>query len=68
VSGRVDTTGVLRPLFSVAVVVGMLLAPAASAAAVTASPASPYVKVQPGTRPPVFNPSLAVPKGGAAMF
>lgn len=67
-SGWGDTTGVLRPLFGISTAVGIVLATVASAAAATATPASPYVKVQPGTRPLVFAPNLSVPKGGAGLF
>src|SRR5262245_39179153 len=44
------------------------LVAASPAGAATASAASPYVKVQPGTRPAAFRPDLVAPKGGAAMF
>lgn len=67
-TGRGDTTGVLRPLLCGTATMGVLLVSAAPASALSVSVASPYVKVQPGTRPPSFKADLVAPKGGAAMF
>lgn len=67
-TGRGSTTRPFGAAFGMLASVFAPLVAASPAGAATASAVSPYVKVQPGTRPAAFSPNLVAPKGGAAMF
>jgi len=68
VTGRGSTTRPFGVAFGMLAMAVAPLVTAAPATAATAVVTSPYVKVQPGTRPAAFSPNLVAPKGGAAMF